>query len=65
MQLGNMVYHQTPEEFRCNVVIGMNNTITGSDNIPGIVKDYCRVLFQQLVDSLTHNFNIALHCTLP
>lgn len=31
MQLGNMIYHQAPEELWRHIVIGVNNTVSATD----------------------------------
>lgn len=59
-----MFNNQTPEKFRSNTVISMNDTVPGGDDGLCIGKSYVRITLEHLIDGLSHNFHIPFHGTL-
>ena len=64
LKFRDMIYHQTPQKLRSHIIIGMNNTIACCNNGTGILQNYCRIVFHQLIDGFAHYLYISFHCSL-
>ena len=64
MEFWYMFYHEPPKKLWGNIVVRMYNAVACADDSFCIGEDNCRVIFQQLIDSLTHYLHIAFDSTL-
>ena len=59
-----MVDHQTPQKFGRHIIVGMDDTISSTNNRFGVGEYNRWVVLHQLIDCFSHNLHITLDSSL-